>query len=252
MRRILSVLGAGVVCAVLAACPSTYPNCKSDENCKEHGELCVQGQCVECSGDANCKTGFTCQGNKCIPKPECDSDATCGKGKKCTSGKCVVHECEKDGECGAGKCQNNRCLPAGCKETADCTGNQECKEGQCIEPSASDNDPANACKMDPIRFGFNEHSLPPEARSQLDALADCIKKKNLKLNVEGHADERGTEEYNLQLSNRRAAAVKRYLVDLGVKADKLASIGFGENRPVENGSTEAAWTANRRVEFKKP
>jgi len=70
----------------------------------------------------------------------------------------------------------------------------------------------------------------------------------MSLNVEGHADERGTEEYNLQLSNRRAASVQRYLNTLGVSSG-LNTIGYGKNRPAVRGSNEEAWAANRRVEF---
>ena len=65
------------------------------------------------------------------------------------------------------------------------------------------------------------------------------------------ADERGTEEYNLHLSNRRASTVKRYLVNLGVPEKNLETVGYGENRPADSGHTEDAWAANRRVELRK-
>ena len=70
-----------------------------------------------------------------------------------------------------------------------------------------------------------------------------------RIELAGHADERGTEEYNLQLSQKRAASVKKYLVDLGVPASSLKTVGYGENRPAAQGSDEEAWAANRRVEF---
>ena len=73
-----------------------------------------------------------------------------------------------------------------------------------------------------------------------------------KVRLEGHADERGTEEYNLQLSNRRAASVRKYLADLGVGAGQLDTVGYGKNRPVSEGHDEAAWAANRRVELNRP
>src|SRR5262245_8381749 len=76
--------------ALLAGCPPTYPKCNSDEHCKEKGEVCVQGMCQECATDANCKAGFICEGNKCVPKPECTSDADCGTSKQCRGGKCVT------------------------------------------------------------------------------------------------------------------------------------------------------------------
>ena len=73
----------------------------------------------------------------------------------------------------------------------------------------------------------------------------------MSLSLEGHADERGTEEYNLQLSNRRAASVKRYLATLGVNPNSMNTIGYGKNRPAVHGSNESAWAANRRVELLK-
>src|SRR5437773_10545543 len=75
--------------ATFAACPTAYPKCDTDEQCKEHGEVCVQGECKECATDQNCKSGFVCDANRCVPKPECKDDKGCGANKKCHSGKCV-------------------------------------------------------------------------------------------------------------------------------------------------------------------
>jgi peptidoglycan-associated lipoprotein len=105
------------------------------------------------------------------------------------------------------------------------------------------------CDWEPLRFGFNEASLSSEVQGRLSELVSCIKGERGNLTLAGHADERGTEEYNLQLSQRRAASVKKYLVDLGVPANRLKTVGYGENRPLRNASTEEAWDANRRVEF---
>ena len=68
--------------------------------------------------------------------------------------------------------------------------------------------------------------------------------------VEGHCDERGSEEYNLALGDRRANAVRRYLIDLGVPASRLRTVSFGEARPAVPGHDENAWRYNRRAEFK--
>jgi peptidoglycan-associated lipoprotein len=67
--------------------------------------------------------------------------------------------------------------------------------------------------------------------------------------LEGHCDDRGSEEYNLALGERRASAVKRYLVDLGVSASRLRTVSFGEAKPSAAGHDESAWKWNRRVEF---
>ncbi|MBX5483754.1 MAG: OmpA family protein [Myxococcaceae bacterium] len=247
MRKVGLVVGCSFGVLLLAGCPPTYPNCKSDEHCADHGEVCVQGQCQECGTDANCKPGFVCQGGKCTPKPECTPTGNeCGPGKKCEAGKCVVHECDTSADChGAGHCENHRCV-AGCTADEDCPSGQKCEAGQCVAAQAG-----TACNWEPVHFAFNEAGLTPEAQAQLDTLAECIKRDNLSVTLEGHADERGTEEYNLQLSNRRAASVKDYLVRLGVPSSKLDTVGYGENRPVNPAQNEEAWAENRRVEFRK-
>lgn len=249
MRRIPMVAGLALAMAFMTGCPKPYPNCDNDEACKEHNEVCVQGTCQECATDANCKEGFACQGNKCVPKgPECTLDTQCGSGRICEAGKCAPAQCKGDDQCKGGKCQNGRCETPPkdqCSSNTDCGEGQECQAGKCVTAAPQ------ACNWEPVRFGFNEATLTSDAQSRLSALADCIKAtKVAKVTLEGHADERGTEEYNLQLSNRRAAAVKRYLSDLGVSARSLDTVGYGETRPVNSASNEEAWAENRRVEFR--
>ena len=251
MRRISMVAGLALAVAVLAGCPATYPNCKSDEGCQEKGEVCVSGTCRECATDANCKQGFSCQENKCVPAPtkvECSSDAQCTGGKICDAGRCSDPQCTSKAQCaGAQECQKGRCAlpPGACNASSDCGSGEECQGNKCVAASAQ-----NRCNWEPLRFGFNEATLPPDAQSRLSDLARCIKEGgSARLELAGHADERGTEEYNLQLSNKRAASVKKYLVDLGVPSNQLKTVGYGENRPVEQGASEDAWAANRRVEF---
>jgi len=233
----------------LAACPPPYPRCNNDEQCKEHNEVCVQGQCKECATDQNCKAGFQCQENRCVPKAECSPEKGCGPGKHCEAGKCMPNECEGDKDCPrGGKCVNNKCeapREGSCSTNEDCRTGQECSNGTCVDR------PRRECSLEPVRFGFNEASLDRAAQQQLSSLADCIKEQQLKLTLEGHADERGTQEYNLHLSNRRANAVKKYLVDLGVPAGRLDTVGYGEERPADQGHSEDAWAANRRVELKQ-
>ncbi len=251
MRRISLLAGLSLAVALLTGCPGPkYPNCKDDTTCTEKGEVCVEGTCQECATDANCREGFTCQANKCAPKPpECTTDATCGNGRICEAGKCADAQCKDDTQCpGGGKCQTGRCQAPKdtCTSNADCGEGQECQAGRCAAAQAS------RCDWSPVRFGFNEASLSSEAQQRLSDLAQCMKAgQQGALTLSGHADERGTEEYNLQLSNRRAAAVKRYLTDLGVPAKQLKTVGYGETRPVSNASSEDAWSENRRVEFER-
>jgi peptidoglycan-associated lipoprotein len=233
--------------AALTGCPPTYPKCNNDDNCKDHNEVCVQGQCRECAGDQNCKAGFVCSDNKCVPKPECVGKADCGPGKRCEAGKCVVGECTSDADCpSGGKCRNNTCLARNaCIGNEDCGAGEECSSGTCVNKMASD-----ACGLEPVHFEYNKYSITKQGEHQLQTIADCLKKSKGRYLLEGNADERGTEEYNLHLSNRRAAAVKKYLSDLGVSAKNMDTVGYGFNRPAVEGHNEEAWAANRRVEFK--
>jgi len=218
---------------LLTACPPTYPNCQSDENCSEKNEVCVQGQCHECATDANCKPGFVCDTGtfSCVPKPECVGDTGCGPGKKCRQGKCAVDDTKVEGSC---------------VSKDDCPSGQDCKGGRCAAAAV-----ASTCSFEPVRFDFNAFDLSSSAQSSLASAADCIKKDGLRFTLEGNADERGTEEFNMVLSQKRAASVRKYLVDLGVAGGALETVGYGENKPVSNGHTEEAWGLNRRVEFKK-
>jgi len=243
MRRVLIIAGTAVSAILLARCAPSYPKCNNDDQCKDHNEVCVQGQCVECATDNNCKQGFVCQANKCVPKPECTTNANCPTGQRCQAGKCTS-ECSSDTDCPGGKCLHNQCVARGaCAADEDCAAGQECQGGTCVTRTAE------ACKFEPIHFEFDKASLTSEAERQLASDAECIKKNRAKVTLEGHADERGTEEYNLQLSNRRAASVKKYLSDLGVSGGSMDTVGYGFNRPAVQGHNEAAWAANRRVEF---
>ncbi len=100
---------------------------------------------------------------------------------------------------------------------------------------------------DRVFFGFDKFNLGDEARATVQRQAAWLKANpTVTVTVEGHADERGTREYNLALGERRATAVKNYLVTLGVSASRVSTISFGKERPVALGHTEAAWSQNRR------
>lgn len=100
---------------------------------------------------------------------------------------------------------------------------------------------------DRVFFSFNKWDLTPESRASLRSQADwLIEHSNVRVSVEGHCDERGTREYNLALGDRRATAVKNYLVALGVDSSRIDAISYGKERPFDPRSTEAAWAKNRR------
>ena len=100
---------------------------------------------------------------------------------------------------------------------------------------------------DRVFFATNKSSLTTASRATLRKQATFLRKnKNLNVTIEGHADERGTREYNLALGERRANAAKDYLITYGISADRISVISYGKERPVDSGSNPLSWSKNRR------
>ena len=100
---------------------------------------------------------------------------------------------------------------------------------------------------DRVFFATNKSTLTTASRDTLRKQAGWMrKKKDLTFSIEGHADERGTREYNLALGERRANAAKDYLMTYGISASRLSTISYGKERPVNSGSDPLAWSQNRR------
>jgi peptidoglycan-associated lipoprotein len=105
--------------------------------------------------------------------------------------------------------------------------------------------------LKPIRFEYNKYRITEESKPALEGISRLLSQNGTwKVLVEGHCDERGTNEYNLTLGEQRAQATKRYLVSLGVDESRLETVSYGEERPASMGHDEAAWAENRRAEFK--
>jgi peptidoglycan-associated lipoprotein len=105
-------------------------------------------------------------------------------------------------------------------------------------------------ELETIYFEFDDSGLRPDAKATLRASAEDLKKSpNIRVEVQGHCDNRGTNEYNLALGNRRANSAKRYLIDLGIRASRIETVSFGEERPAVRGNNEVAWARNRRDNF---
>ncbi len=101
-----------------------------------------------------------------------------------------------------------------------------------------------------IYFDFDRSDLLDASRAALDAKIPILRANPaIRIRISGHADERGSDAYNVALGQRRAAAAKRYLVDAGIAENRIDVVSFGEERPVMMGSTEEAWSKNRRDEF---
>ena len=146
-------------------------------------------------------------------------------------------------------------LSNGCASTPD--------EEPVPDAPASEFDDASASKTKPtaavnsalvdiatIYFDFDKSDIRSDAVDSLRVGATALKESGAKIVIAGHTDNRGSEEYNLALGERRAASVRRYLTNLGVNMDQLTIVSYGEIRSAVQGNNETAWAKNRRAEFK--
>lgn len=121
------------------------------------------------------------------------------------------------------------------------------KEETLPEPATA---AARQAALDRIFFDFDSYVLTAPARDTLKKnAAYLLKNSSAKVQIEGHCDERGSDEYNLALGEKRAKAALNYLETLGVSADRLSVISYGKEKPLDPGHDEAAWAKNRRDEF---
>ena len=112
-----------------------------------------------------------------------------------------------------------------------------------------DTDPKTALIKvgDRVLFGYDSSELDDDDRSVLDNQAKFLNQNpSLKVTIEGHCDERGTREYNLALGEKRASAVKDYLISVGINSERISVVSYGKERPQVLGSNKAAWSMNRR------
>ena len=104
--------------------------------------------------------------------------------------------------------------------------------------------------MKNIHFDYDKYFLRDDAKSTLETNAAWLKKwTTVKILIEGHCDERGTEEYNLALGEKRAKSAYDYLISLGIAADRIKIISYGKSQPLDPGHNEIAWQKNRRDNF---
>jgi Cys-rich repeat protein len=137
-------------------------------------------------------------------------------------------------------------VPGACSVDADCGSGERCDAGRCALA------PASTCELVRVAFAFDSAQLDQRSLDVLRDNARCIaERRAAAILIEGHADERGTVQYNVALGARRAEAVRRYFADLGVKA-RLETVSFGEELPLARGAGEQEWAQNRRAELRLP
>ncbi|CAM2068320.1 peptidoglycan-associated lipoprotein Pal [Sulfidibacter corallicola] len=119
------------------------------------------------------------------------------------------------------------------------------------EPEEINQIDPSSLNLQDVYFDFDKFDLRSDSREALTRYAEVLKANgDVKVLIEGHCDERGTEEYNMGLGERRASRVRDYLVSLGIDSSRLKTISYGEMRPQNPGHNEEAWALNRRAHFK--
>jgi len=262
------VIGLG---ASLAGCKKPeYPACKKDKHCKvDEGEKCVDGVCQNCTTDDDCKgkgpdgQDWVCHEFRCsdpatigaggvegIGAP-CTQSSDCPSGLACKAGKC--DKCTEDLDCSPGTCDlaTGLCTTEGgqgsCQTDDDCAMDEICDGGVCVFSGVEPGAGGNPCTLEAVYFDFDSPKLKPEAVQQLQEAAECIKQQGRLVYLEAHADPRGTEEYNIMLTDKRGHGVKTFLQDLGVQPDNMQVISKGDLEAT--GTDEASWAKDRRVQF---
>lgn len=135
-------------------------------------------------------------------------------------------------------------------QTPTTQGTQGQQSGVATRPADPLKDPNNPLSKRVIYFEYDKDVVKPEYAALVQAHASYLgQNRNRKVRLEGHADERGSREYNMALGQRRADAVRKATAVLGVGNERVETISFGEDKPKSSGHDEAAWAQNRRVEI---
>ena len=130
--------------------------------------------------------------------------------------------------------------------TADNSGNDNGMAGAVVPGSQADF--LARVSSDTVYFDTDRYDIDGEDRAVLQSQAEWLRQyPNVRVTLEGHADERGTRDYNIALGERRANSAKNYLASLGIDASRISTVSYGKERPVALGSNESAWARNRRA-----
>jgi peptidoglycan-associated lipoprotein len=276
ISQYLLALGMMALSMPLAGCKKPeYPLCKKDKHCvAERGEKCVEGTCQNCKADTDCVgkgpkgENWTCHEFLCKDPSEvpagagggadgvgnpCTQSFDCIGGLVCKAGACAA--CSEDFVCQPGTCNlgTGRCEAAGgagqCQTDDQCAMDEICDMGSCVFSGGYGAGGDVPCGLTTVYFEFDSPSLKPETQEQLKAAAECLKGVSKTIILEAHADSRGTEEYNIMLTDRRGQAVREYLQQLGVDPNIMQVISKGDLEAT--GTDDATMSKDRRVDFKQ-
>jgi len=228
-----------------SACKPEYPACDTDKDCKAK-EFCVGRKCQQCRDSNDCGEGRMCTNGACAAIPGYCTDASqCQPGEVCLANRCGP--CQADMQCAAGAiCEAGRCVRAQCMKDDDCPQDKDCKQGRCVGPKEPPPPSGPPCALETVYFGFNLSTLARDARTSLSKNTACLNRTMRNIDLVGHADPRGTTEYNMALSDRRAQSVRDYLRQAGIDSKRLNPVPRGELDAT--GSDEASWAKDRRVD----
>lgn len=240
---------AGLAVCLWTGCPDKkpkYPACDGDKDCKD-GQFCVNKTCVACKEDAHCGEGQVCKNGACEPAEDaCTSEEDCAEGEVCKNGICSActsnAECGPGGTCNAGVCDR----PKACTADEECEDDEDCIDGRCLREWNSEAPEALTCELATVYFEFDQATIPDDQRNTLQGNAECVLQApaDRGITLYGHADETGTEEYNIALSERRARTVAKFLEALGIDHERMRIVPKGESEPSGEGAEK-----DRRVEF---
>ena len=268
-------LGLSFAVVSLPACKKPeYPKCKKDKHCNvDLDEKCVDGQCQNCKTDTDCNgkgpnganwkcAEFRCQdpalvqgggGADGLGKP-CVQTIECSNGLVCKAGACAA--CSEDFDCQPGTCDigSGRCNTPGsgaggtqCQTDDQCAMDEICDNGSCTFSGVGQGGPNPCPDVPKIYFGFDNPNPEPADQEKLKALAECLKSNSAQLILEAHADSRGTEEYNIMLTDKRGGTIKEFLQNLGVDPSRMTVISKGDLEAT--GTDDAGMKEDRRVQF---
>jgi peptidoglycan-associated lipoprotein len=246
-RSHVIALASILAAVVVAGCTPDYPNCETDKNCSAKNEFCVAGKCQQCRSSSDCKEGMACNSGRCDKiAGYCQNRSQCPGGQECVANRCGP--CGSDKDCTPGsKCWNGVCdSKKHCAKEDDCAQNEDCVKGVCVTEKVVPPAPVK-CTLGSVYFDFNESALTTEATGTLSKNADCLKLVARPTTIVGHADPRGTAEYNIALSERRAQSVREHMSRLGVDAGRMAILPRGSLDA--RGTNEPGWAQDRRADF---
>jgi len=135
-------------------------------------------------------------------------------------------------------------------EFSDGSADRNVPDSSARDTAASNALRASDIDIEPVYFDFDSYEIRKEFGNELRTAAEALRQSGANVVIEGHTDERGSDEYNMALGERRAAAVRKYLYNLGVPMKQMSIVSYGEAQPAVAGSGERVWQLNRRAEFR--